>query len=106
MYDIRWHPSAREDMKSMKLQAYDVGKIVGAVEEQLTHQPARESRRKKLIRPEEHLPFEHLDPVWQLSVGEFRVFYDVSEEKEQEADQAQEYEGAVHIRAVRRKPAH
>jgi mRNA-degrading endonuclease RelE of RelBE toxin-antitoxin system len=36
--------------------------------------------------------FEHELPVWELRVGEFRVFYDVAEEEKR-----------VHIRAVRRK---
>ena len=104
MYDIRWDRGAKEDMKRMKLRAYDVRQIVDTVEEQLTYEAESESKRKKIIRPGEHLPFEHLEPVWQLSVGEFRVFYDVS--MQQEAAEAEESEGVVHIRAVRRKPAH
>jgi|SRR6516225_11759353 mRNA-degrading endonuclease RelE of RelBE toxin-antitoxin system len=106
MYDIRWDESAKEDMKRLKLRAYEVAQVVDAVDEELTHQAERATKRKKLIRPEEHLPFEHLDPVWQLRVGEFRVFYDVSKQPEQEAAEGAEYEGVVHIRAVRRKPGH
>jgi mRNA-degrading endonuclease RelE of RelBE toxin-antitoxin system len=106
MYDIRWDQGARDDMKRMRLRAYEVCQIVDAVEEQLPYQADRASKRKKLIRPEEQLPFEHLGPVWQLRVGEFRVFYDVSEPEEREADQAEEYDGVVRIRAVRRKQTH
>ena len=40
-------------------------------------------------------PWEHVEPVWELRVGEFRVFYDVSEE-----------ESRVIVRAIRRKPPH
>jgi hypothetical protein len=40
-------------------------------------------------------PFEAVAPVWQLSVGEHRIFYDVSADA-----------GKVYVRAVRRKPAH
>lgn len=40
-------------------------------------------------------PWEHVEPVWELRIGEYRVFYDV--------DQA----GAtVAIRAIRHKPPH
>ena len=107
MFEIRWDPAAKQDMKRMKLPVYDVRHIVDAVEEQLTHEAERQSQRKKIIRPGEQLPFEHLEPVWQLRDGEFRVFYDVSERhKGPEADEPQEYEGAVTIRAVRRKPEH
>jgi mRNA-degrading endonuclease RelE of RelBE toxin-antitoxin system len=40
-------------------------------------------------------PWEHAQPVWELRVDEFRVFYDVDE-------------GAslVTVRAIRHKPAH
>src|SRR5262245_25191789 len=107
MYDIRWDRGAREDMKRMKLRAYDVRRIVEAVEEQLTYQPESESKRKKIIRPSEELPFEHLEPVWQLSVAEFRIFYDVDKRQEgREAGEAEEKQGIVSIRAVRHKPAH
>ncbi len=40
-------------------------------------------------------PWEHVEPVWELRVGEFRVFYDVDE-----------VEARVVVRAVRRKPPH
>ena len=36
--------------------------------------------------------FEHAAPVWELRVGEFRVFYD-----------GQPKEGIVFVRAIRRK---
>jgi mRNA-degrading endonuclease RelE of RelBE toxin-antitoxin system len=106
MYEIRWDQGARDDMRRMRLRAYEVAQIVDAAEEQLTHQANRARKRKKLIRPEEQLPFEHLVPVWQLRVGEFRVFYDVSEPEGRAVDQAEDDEGVVRIRAVRRKPAH
>src|SRR5439155_26853011 len=51
MCDIRWDRPAVEDMKRMKLRAYEVRQIVDAVDEQLTHQAERESKRRKLIRP-------------------------------------------------------
>ncbi len=37
-------------------------------------------------------PWEHVQPVWQLRVGDFRVFYDVDG-----------LELVVNIRAIRRK---
>ena len=39
--------------------------------------------------------FEHDPPVWELRVGQYRVYYDVSEELK-----------AVVVRAVREKPPH
>jgi hypothetical protein len=101
MHDIRWTDGAKEDMALMKLRAFDIRRIIDHVDEQLTHEPERETRHKKVIRPDVELGFEHLEPVWQLSVGEFRVFYDV-------AAKAAEEPGLriVSIRAIRRKTPH
>jgi mRNA-degrading endonuclease RelE of RelBE toxin-antitoxin system len=103
MYDIRWDQEAKEDMEGLKIRAHEVADIVDTVDDQLTHQPERPSKRKKIIRPEEPLPFEHLEPVWQLRAGEFRIFYDVSPP---EPEEAEEFDGIVRIRAVRHKPPH
>lgn len=64
------------------------------IELQLRHEPARESRNRKILVgliP----PWDHLDPVWELRVGEYRIFYDVGEIK-----------STVFVRAIRRKPPH
>jgi len=106
MYDIHWDQAARDDMRRLKLRTREVGRIIDAVEEQLTHQAERPSKRKKLIRPGERLPFEHAEAVWQLRVAEFRVFYDVSQPAGEEVGQAEEVVSVVRIRAVRRKPPH
>ncbi len=103
MYDIRWDQDAKKDMDALKLRAHDAADIVDSVVDQLTHQAESPSRRKKIIRPEEYLPFEHLEAVWQLRVGEFRIYYDVSPPEPEEADK---FEGVVRIRAVRHKPPH
>ena len=53
-----------------------------------------ETRNKKILvglTP----PWEHQPPVWELRVGEYRVFYDVDEPDRR-----------VTVRAVRRKPPH
>jgi mRNA-degrading endonuclease RelE of RelBE toxin-antitoxin system len=42
-----------------------------------------------------HPPWQHLEPVWELRVGEYRVFYDVDEASK-----------LVMVRAVRHKPPH
>src|SRR5437773_159464 len=68
--------------------------VVEAIEVQLLDQPTIPTRNRKLLRglvP----PWEHLDPTWEIRVGEYRVFYDVDEAA-----------SLVHIRAVRHKPPH
>jgi hypothetical protein len=60
----------------------------------LTHQPTQETRNKKLL-PGLKTPWDAVLSVWELRVGDYRVFYDV--------DNAQR---RVTIRAIRRKPPH
>jgi len=91
-------------MTRLRLRAYEVRQIVDAVDEQLVFEPDRESKRKKIMRPGVSLPFEHLEPVWQLRVGEYRVFYDVARHVRDAERQAGE--GVVSVRAIRHKPAH
>jgi hypothetical protein len=55
----------------------------GAVDAQLTTMP---------LNPNLIPPWDSVHPVWQLRVGDFRVFYDV--------DEAQQ---TVIVRAIRRK---
>ena len=76
------------------LPAFFRRQVVEAIESQLLHQPDVQARNRKLLRglvP----PWEHLDPTWEIRVGEYRVFYDVDEAA-----------AVVHIRAVRHKPPH
>jgi len=92
MYEIRYSPSVAGDLK--KLKVFLRRQIVDSVDEQLFHVPTRETRRRKILHgliP----PFEADPPIWQLSVGEYRVFYDVDE-----------VERIVYVRAVRHKPPH
>jgi mRNA-degrading endonuclease RelE of RelBE toxin-antitoxin system len=68
--------------------------IVEAIERQLEAEPDVPTRNRKVLaalRP----PWTGLDPVWELRVGDFRVFYDVDAE-----------ESRVYVRAIRRKPPH
>jgi len=89
VYTIKFVEQSLEDLQ--RLRVVDRGRILNAVEEKLRLEPARQDRRRKVLVglvP----PWDQVRPVWQLRVGEFRVFYDVDEEQE-----------AVIVRAVRRK---
>lgn len=88
-YAIFVHETAADEIEA--LRAYDQRRVLAAIEEQLSQQPTGATRRRKCLVG--LVPrFEHVLPIWELRVGDFRVFYDV--------DQAQ---NQVHIRAVRRK---
>lgn len=92
MYEIVFSVGAGDDLK--RLRAYDRARVLDGIETQLAKSPDRETRNKKLI---ENIvpPFEATPPVWQLRIGDFRVYYDVNQEH-----------GTVFVRAVRRKLPH
>jgi mRNA-degrading endonuclease RelE of RelBE toxin-antitoxin system len=64
---------------------------VDAIGEQLASTPETPTKNRKLL---ENLipPWESVPPIWELRVGEYRVFYDVDRT-----------ESVVYVRAIRRK---
>jgi mRNA-degrading endonuclease RelE of RelBE toxin-antitoxin system len=92
MFSLEYAEGVAEDLAAMR--AFDRSQLLDRIEEQLADQPTTETRNKKILvglTP----PWEHELPVWELRVGEYRVFYDVHEEDRR-----------VTVRAVRRKPPH
>jgi len=92
MYTVEYTEGVLEDLRG--LRARDRRRILDTVEEQLAHRPTQETRNKKIVvglKP----PWEHEEPVWELRIGKYRVFYDVNAEEER-----------VIVRAVREKPPH
>jgi len=92
MYEIEYAEGIADDLAN--LRAYERKNILDSIEKQLKHEPTRETRNRKILvglAP----PWEHIEPVWELRVGEYRVFYDVNQET-----------AVVMIRAIRHKPPH
>ena len=92
MYQITYVESIADDLK--RLQAGQRKQILNRIERQLTRQPTRQTRNRKPLAglvP----PWEYVEPVWELRIGEYRVFYDVDEAA-----------AVVIIRAIRHKPPH
>ena len=92
MFRIKLSEGAADEIA--RLRAFDRKMIVTAVKSQLVYQPTLARRNRKILRGL-HPPWNHLDPVWELRSGEYRVFYDVDEAA-----------SVVNIRAVRHKPSH
>jgi mRNA-degrading endonuclease RelE of RelBE toxin-antitoxin system len=94
MYDIWFSCSVEGELK--KLRTYDQRVILKEIEKQLTHQPERGTKKKKLLEdlgpPDD---WDAVPPMWQLRIGDFRVFYDVDLGNKR-----------VHVRAIRKKPPH
>jgi len=89
MFAIRFAEGVEEDFR--KIRMYYRNQILDAIEEQLGHEPDTSTKNRKLL---ENLtsPWEGVTPIWELRVGEYRVFYDVSPA-----------ESVVYVRAVRKK---
>ena len=90
MFEIRFAESVEDDLR--KIRVYYRNRILDSIEEQLTHEPETATRNRKLL---ENLtpPWQTVAPIWELRVGDYRVFYDVSAA-----------ESVVYVRAVRKKP--
>src|SRR5437870_297644 len=68
VFRIEFTPEALDDLRP--LRKYDLQQIMAAIEAQLPHQPAEETRNRKLLRPNRLAE-------WELRIGAFRVFYDL-----------------------------
>jgi mRNA-degrading endonuclease RelE of RelBE toxin-antitoxin system len=92
VYAIEFSDKVLDDLSAFR--AFDRQKILDRIEEQLSSEPLKATRHRKILVG--LVPsFEAVPPIWQLSVGEYRVFYDVNEEHR-----------IVSVRAVRHKPPH
>lgn len=90
MYEIRFAEDVEEDLA--RIPVYYRKQITDAMEARLAHTPNTPTRNRKLLSNLAP-PWEAVQPVWELTVGNYRVFYDVSAE-----------EAVVYVRAVRKKP--
>ena len=68
MFGIELTPEAVSDLEA--LRKFDQQLVLDELQEQLAHEPATETRRRKRLRP-------NLLAEWELQVGSFRVCYDV-----------------------------
>jgi len=92
MFTIEYVEGVADDLAGIR--PFDRRQLVDRIEEQLKHEPTTPSRNKKMLVgliP----PWDHMPPVWQLRVGDYRVFYDVDASEQR-----------VSVRAVRHKPPH
>lgn len=91
MFAVEFDADALDELDV--LRSADRVRIVSEVRRHLVHDAVVPSRKRKMLvgaRP----TWNQVGPVWQLRVGDFRVFYDVLDDKR-----------LVIVRAVRKKEA-
>jgi mRNA-degrading endonuclease RelE of RelBE toxin-antitoxin system len=89
VFAIRFTRGALEELK--RVRPHDRARLVDEIERRLAERPQEQSRHRKELTA--LVPsWEHVPPVWELRVGEYRIFYDVDAEAR-----------LVVVRAVRRK---
>ena len=75
-YEVEITDLAVGELKDIRV--FDRRRVADAIGSQLTHQPTVATRNRK--RLEAAAPgFEHVPPIWELRVGDYRVFYDADE---------------------------
>jgi mRNA-degrading endonuclease RelE of RelBE toxin-antitoxin system len=88
-FNIELTDLAVDELKAIRV--FDRRRIVDAIKHQLASEPQvahRNCKRLESIAP----AFEHAAPVWELRVGEYRVFYG-----------ARAAQSVVFVRAIRHK---
>ena len=88
-FSIETSASAKSELKSIKL--FERKRIIEEIDSQLMDEPTTETKNRKPL-PDIEPGFEHVPPLWELRVGEYRVFFDVDEQDKK-----------VFVRAVRKK---
>lgn len=91
-YTIEYAEGVIEDL--FRLRAHERKQILDRIDQQLQYEPTKKTKNRKLL-PGLIPPWEYIDPVWELRIGNYRVFYDVDE-----------VGARVIVRAVRHKPPH
>lgn len=72
-YRIEYSPETEDHLRWLTARQRRI--VFDAVDEQLAHQPALETRNRKLMRP-------NFLALWELRIGNLRVYYDIEESPE------------------------
>ncbi len=72
MYATDFTPEAADDLRAFR--KFDQQQVFDAIGMQLAHEPGRETRNRKRLRPNNLAE-------WELRVGDLRVFYDVDPQR-------------------------
>jgi mRNA-degrading endonuclease RelE of RelBE toxin-antitoxin system len=70
LFDIEYSPDTVRHLRALTARQRTI--VFDTVDEQLSHEPAVETRNRKPMRPNPVAP-------WELRIGDLRVYYEVEE---------------------------
>jgi mRNA-degrading endonuclease RelE of RelBE toxin-antitoxin system len=76
MYTIELARDAQVDLGTLRV--FDRTRILAVVRAELSQTPTIAARHRKMLRDLQP-SWDHVPPLWQLRVGDYRVFYDADE---------------------------
>jgi mRNA-degrading endonuclease RelE of RelBE toxin-antitoxin system len=76
MYAIEIARAALADLATLRV--YDRARILAAIKAELSHTPTVAAGHRKMLR-DLRPAWEHVPPLWQVRIGDYRVFYDTDE---------------------------
>lgn len=91
-FDLIIAPSALRELNSFK--PFVRRQIRDVIEQQLPFEPDKTTRNRKMLAVEQ-ADFDFTPPLWELRVGDHRIFYDIDLNAQ-----------TVYVRAIRIKPPH
>ena len=91
-FQIEFSSAAERDLEAMR--AFDQRRVVDAITRKLPIRPNFETKDIKRLE-QEKANFAYVPPLWELKVGQWRVFYEVDVAALK-----------VYIHAIREKPGH
>ena len=74
-WTIDFLPDADAELRELRL--FDQKRIVDGILEQLSQQPDQETRNRKCLGDRLTANFDFVPPLWELRIGEYRVFYGI-----------------------------
>lgn len=76
MYTIEIARAAQADLGTVR--AFERARILTAIRAELSHTPAVAAGHRKILR-DLRPSWDHVPPLWQMRVGDYRIFYDTDE---------------------------
>lgn len=76
MYSVQIARAAQADLATLRV--YDRTRVLAVIKAELMHTPTVAAGHRKMLR-DLRPSWDHVPPLWQVRVGDYRIFYDTDE---------------------------